>query len=502
LARQLLSETALLSALAVAASLLCAWWILHLIPAVLPPLPIEVNLDLRIDTRIGLATVAVALAATMLAGLAPALMAARTDLTPIIKGHEGTAVAVGRRRITLRNALVTGQIAVMFLLLESGALLTVSLFNANRTDPGFAPGAMAFATVAPGAAGYDRPRSAELYRQLIARVRQLPGVEAAAFARHVPLNSFSGSGAPVQVVIPGQQPPPGRDAFPIRNNLVSAGYFDTIGARLLRGRDFDERDRAGGERVAVINETMARTYWPGDDPIGRRVTLINIGAGGAAGALAGSDSEACVIVGIVQDTKYLSLRETAPPYMFFARSQRSAGEITLIARGRGDERALAGQLRQTIAALDPELPSVDIITRSEHLRRALFAERTLAKSAAGLGGLSLVLAVVGVYGVVAFFVSRRTREIGISMALGATPAQVMRQVLRFGAKLTGAGILIGGGLGVLLGWALAGNLYGVSATDPRMFLAAAIVTWPVALAATYLPARRAARIDPIVALRE
>jgi hypothetical protein len=223
---------------------------------------------------------------------------------------------------------------------------------------------------------------------------------------------------------------------------------------------------------------------------------------GAAGVSAPAERESCVIVGVVEDTKYLTLRETTPAYMFFAMSQRSAGEITIVARGRGDEATLAGLLRRTIAGLDPEMPVIDVLTRSEHLRRALFGERTLAKAATGLGTLSLVLAVVGVYGVVAFFVSRRTREIGIAMALGATPAQVMGNVLRFGARLTAVGMLIGAVLGLLLAWALAGSLYGVSPTDPRMFLTAAIITWPVALAATYLPARRAARIDPIVALRE
>ncbi len=494
LIRQLLSETAVLSALAVAASLVLAAWIAHAIPALLPPLPVEFNLDLRIDTRIGVATGVVAVAATLLAGLVPAFLAARADLTPVIKGH-AASIRIGPRRLTLRNLLVTGQIAVMFLLLQMAALFTTSFLNATRLDPGFAPGAMAFATVAPGAAGYDRARTDEFFRSLLEQVRSEAGMEAAALARHLPLNGFSGGGATARVRIAGHQPPDGREAFAIRDNVVSTGYFQTIGIPLIRGRDFDARDRADGERVTIINQTMVNRFWPDEDPIGRRIELVpDTGADDSA--------RACLIVGIVADTKYLTLNETTPPYMFFPLSQVPAGEMTVVARGRGSETALAGQVRTVITALDPGQPIMDVITRREHLRRALFGERTLAESVAGLGAISLMLAMVGMYGVVAFAVSRRTREIGLRMALGASTRRVIGDVLRHGAGLAVAGVILGAVVGAALGAVLAGSLYGVSATDPRMFVAAAALTLPMALAASALPARRASRINPIEALRE
>jgi hypothetical protein len=246
----------------------------------------------------------------------------------------------------------------------------------------------------------------------------------------------------------------------------------------------------------IINATMAHTYWPNDDPVGRRIDLL------PSVMSPRTAPQSCAIAGMVADSKYLTLREATPPYMFLPMSQRSVGEITLIARGHVDEKVLASSVRLAMASIDPALPAIDILTRTEHLRRALFAERAMAGSVMGLGAISLLLAMVGVYGVVAFAVSRRTREIGIEMALGASANQVLRRVLGHGARLTAVGILIGAAAGLAMSFVIADSLYGVSAWEPRIFIAAAAITLPVALAASYLPARRAARIDPIVALRD
>ncbi|TAK13416.1 MAG: FtsX-like permease family protein, partial [Acidobacteria bacterium] len=470
-------------------------WILRVLPALIPPLPIEVNLDFRVDLRVGLATSAVALAATMLAGIAPAFTATRADLSSVLKAATPGAATSGRRRGGVRQVLVVAQLAVMFLLVEMAALFGLSLQNAARTDTGFAPGAMAFADLAPGAAGLNRAQAADAYQSLIDRVRALPNVDAAAYARHVPLNSIYGGGAAERVVIPGHVPPPGATAFDIRQNVVSPGFFSTIGTPLIRGRDFSTLDRADSALVTVINETMARKFWEGQEPIGRRLELL-----GASGTQ--DPSRQVVIVGIVADGKYNTLRETPPPYMFFPMSQVGSGEMTLIARGRGDERALASALRAEIIALNRNIPSLEILTRSEHFHRALFLERALAGSTIGIGSVSLGLAMVGMYGVMAFAVVRRRREIGIEMALGASRGHVVRSVIGSGARLALTGIAIGGSLGLGAAGLLGNAVYDISPLDPRVFLIAAAITLPLALIASAIPASRASRIDPVQSIRE
>lgn len=486
--RQWLRQTAALAAVAVGVALLIAVWLLSIVPALLPSLPGLFHVEFSIDGRIAALSAAIGLAVTFLAGIVPAWSASRTDVMTLAQ----RVSPLDRRRTWPRNGLVIGQVAVSFGLVLLASVFGLSLINAERTDPGLPASSMAFAAVAPGAYGYQGSAVAAFYDDLVERARRQPGIDAAALVSHVPLNSLYGGGARQGVAIPGVVPPPGQTLLTIPRNIVSSGYFATMHLPIVSGRDFDRSDARDGRRALIVNETFARTYFPGGDATGRALDLVDTTTGAR---------EPATIVGVARDSRYLRLKETPQPYLYLPLSQTRTGEMTLIARGPGDEPALADSVRASIRAINPSLPPVELITKTQHLRRALFAERALAGGVSVLGGISLVLAVIGLYGVVAFSVARRTRDIGIEMSLGASPGQVRRRVLVHGLRLTLVGMTIGGGLGLLAIAAFAGGLYGVTASDPRILLIAIAGTLPVALAAAYLPARRASRINPLDALR-
>lgn len=490
LVRQLLSETAALSALAVGASLLIATWLLRLAPALLPPLPVSFNLDFRIDARIAAISIAIGVAATLLSGLVPALVATRADLATLIKGGGSLS---GKRGDRLRSVLVTGQVAVSFLLVLLSSLFGISLLNAQNQNTVLPRSALAFAALSPGAFGYDAPHVQLFYGELLERARHRAGIDAAAFVRHVPLNSLYGGDAMQGVAIPGIEPPKGQSSLSIRQNVVTPGYFATMDIPLVRGRDFNTLDVTNGAKVIIVNETMARMYWPDSDAVNRAFDLVNSTTGAR---------EPATVVGVAHDTKYATLKETTPPYLYLPLAQQRVGEMTLITRSSLDEIALAGITRDLVRELDPAMPPVELMTKSQHLRRALFGERMLAGVVTAIGSISLLLAVVGLYGVVAFAVARRTRDIGIEMALGATTQRVINSTMAIGARLTVIGMLIGGALGVLMAQLFGGMLYGVSAVSLSVLGASIVITAIVTMAATFVPARRASKINPIVALRD
>ena len=488
--RQLLVEGAVLALMAAAASTLLTYWVIRLVPAMVPAMPITMNLDFQIDLRVLAFTLLVAMIAVPVFALAPALVASRPDLTPVLKGE---SARLGRWRwLTLRNALVVGQISLSLALLVSSGLFVRSLSASRAIDPGFRPRPMLFSTMAPPAIGYGEQRTREFYERLLGRLRETPGVEAATLVRHLPLNSLYGGGAAQRVVVPGCAPAPGEDTLPVKFNVVGRGYFDTMGTPILRGRDFGPGDGPASQSAVLINETMARTCWAGRDPVGSRITLVSPAGARRDGA----------VVGVVRNAKYMTLTEAPVPYLYLPFAQQFHGEMTVVVRVRGDERAMIAPFRRAIDAVDPAMPTLQITTLSEHLRLATFLERTLAATGLVLGALGLLLSVIGLHGVVTYLVERRTREIGIRMALGASAGDIRHHVFGQGWRLIGTGLAIGLALAAAAARLIATSVHGVRAADPLAFGAAAAVVASVALLALWLPARRASRTDPVVALRQ
>jgi predicted permease len=489
LIRQFLTESTILALMGGVLGLLLGYWIVRLLPALIPAMPLQFGLEFRVDARVMMFTLAVTLIAVPVFGLAPAVFASRPEVLPVLKGEGG---GHGRsRRFTFRNVLTVGQIAGSLVLLLISGLLVRSFLNSSRIDAGFVKKPMILSTIAPGIAGYDQARSARFLRQLLDRLSALPSVESATLARHMPLNSLFGGGGVQKVDIPGRQ---SRDGQPLRiaYNVVEENYFNTMGIRVVRGRAFTPADRWPGAGVVLINQTMAKQFWADEDPIGRSIELLDRPQ---------LERRRCQIVGIVQDGKYLRLGEQPAPYLYVPFQQQPPGEATVIVATRGPEATAIEDFRRELRALDPAMPAMQIITLQEHMRLALVFERIAAILVGTLGGLALLLSVVGLYGVISYIASRRTREIGIRMALGARPADVLRQVLSQGGGFAAAGIGLGLVIAALVAGVLGSMLYGVSRYDAPTYAATCVLVMAVALAATYFPARRAARVDPIQALR-
>ena len=488
LVRQLLTESAVVSILAAAAGVLLAWWLVRLIPALIPAMPISFTFDFRIDRRVLVYTLLVAVVAAPLFGLVPALVASRPDLTPLMKG--GPSGRRGIRRLSLRHLLVVGEVAVALVLLIASGLFVRSFIAARGIDPGFTPRPMIFTTFAPPVIGYNEAQSREFYAALLSRLEAIPGIERASMVRHLPLNALYGGGATYQIHVPGHEESP-NEPVRIRYNVVEASYFETMGVPIVEGRAFDASDRGSGSTAAIVNQTMARRFWKSANPIGQYFTLVR-----------GKDStRECQVVGVARDGKYLHINEAPQPYLYLPFAQQFSGEMTVIARYRGEVGAMTAAFRREVQALDPAMPTFQIVTLDQHLRLALFAERLLAALMGTLGGLGLLLSVVGLYGIVSQVVARRTREIGIRIAVGASPWQVVRAVLADGGRLTVVGLV----LGVLVAWpsmkVAESMLNGVSPRDPLVYGVVVFLVLAVALGATWVPARRAARVDPVSALR-
>ncbi len=489
LIRQLLTESAILALLAGALAQLVAFWAIRLLPRLIPDLPVSLGLEFRLDARVVAFTMAAALLAVPVFGLAPAFFASKPPISAMLKG---AGPGSGRRRaFTFRNVLTVGQIAGSLALLVVSGLLVRSFINSSHVDVGFVRKPMIISTIAPGVAGYDRGRTAQFFHQFLDRLSALPSVEAVTLARHMPLNSLFGSGGALTVTIPGHA---ATAAEPLRVpfNVVEENYFRTMGVRIVRGRAFTAADRWPGAGAVLINQTMARRYWPDGDPVGRSLEITD---------RAQPDRRRCEIVGVVEDGKYVMLNEQPTPYVYVPLRQHPLGEATFIVRTRGPETAAMEDFRRALRELDPAMPAMQIVTLREHMRMALLFERTAAILVATLGYLALLLAIVGLYGVVSYLSTRRTREIGIRMALGARPGDVLFQIARQGVGFAVTGIAIGvlaaGGIARLM----RSVLYGISSYDPLTYAGTCALVLAVALAATYIPARRAARVDPIEALR-
>jgi macrolide transport system ATP-binding/permease protein len=480
--RQLLTESLLIALLGGAVGLLLAAWIPQAIWGLLPQFPIPVALDFSLDPRVFGFTLLLSLAGGLLFGLAPALQAGRDEQVTALK--EGAPAGGSARKLTLRKVLVVGQVGFSTLALMIAVLFAKSVQNAQRIDPGFNANRLLIATFSLGAQGYDEPRALQFYGRLLDRVRTLPGVRAASLAAYPPL----GGGFNRSVYLEGSDAQAKSNGNLIPTNVVEPAYFETAGIPLLRGRAFNSGDRAGAQLVAIVNQTMADRLWAGRDPIGQRFRFF-----GSAAPLA--------IVGVARATKYVTLGEAARPFIYLPLAQHFLDSMVLHARTEGNPAPVLEEVRRQVQALDGSLPLLEVATVADLMDRSLWVPRMGAALVGGFGLLALLLAAVGIYGLMAYTVSQRTSEIGIQMALGARPLDVLGLVLRQGMTLVAIGIAGGLAAGVAISKLLGSLLFDVSTSDPAVLATSVVVLAATALLAIYLPAHRAARIDPAEALR-
>jgi len=487
LIRQMLTESIMLALFGGAGGLVVGVWASGAIASLLPASRFPVRLDFSFDWRVFAYAMAAALLTGTLMGVWPALRAGRADVNGVLHGGGRSDTAgVGRHRV--RSVLVVAQVGGSLVLLIVAGLFVRTLFRAQRAYLGFDPNNVLNLTLDPREVGYDEARTKSFYRDLEARVRALPGVQSASLASSVPMgNGNYGSSIYIEghTLAPGQQPPV------VIYNRVDAPYIDTMRVPLLRGRAFRENDDEKAPLVAIVNQTMARQFWPNEDPLGKRFSLKS-----ATGPFV-------EIVGLTGDGRYVFIGWDKEPYFFVPLAQNYTGYRTLQIRSSVPPENLITQVQSAVQVLDPNMPVSDVQTMWQSLSggNGFFIFRVGAILAASIGILGLTLAVVGVYGVVSFAASQRTREIGIRMALGADQRDILRLVLRQGLMLVMGGVLAG----VLLAWALTRSmvtlLIGVSPTDALTFATATLLLGGIGLWACYAPARRAMHLEPTVALR-
>lgn len=479
--RQLLTESVLLSVIAGLAGFLLARWLFDLLALMNPPTPVPISLDLAPDYRVFTFAAAVSVLTGVVFGLAPALRASGLRLFPALKDQRNGRRG-GPRKARLQSCLVTAQVALSLVLLIGAGLCVKSLTSALTTDLGFETrnGLVVGLNLAYGQ--YSEQEGRLFYQRLLDRVESIPGVRSAGVALLAPL-SYSHSTS--EISVEGYEPREGESLL-IDMNAVTPGYFETLGIPILEGRAIEDSDRADSEPVAVINERLAQRFWPGASPVGRSMT-----AGG----------DRVRIVGVARNSKYFSLDEEPKAFYYRPLSQVYAAFSSLHVRTAGDPKAVLPAVLRELEALDPDLPAGDANTMQEHLGLSQYPSKITGVLVGGFGVLALVLAMVGVYGVMAYSVSQRTHEFGVRTALGAERSQLVRLAMRRGLAMTLAGTAVGLAGAAALTRYLETLLHGVDPLDPAIFAGVAAALLLVALLACYLPARWAARVDPVVALK-
>jgi predicted permease len=482
LVRQMLTESFVLASLGAGLGLAIAFWTARSLAAFLPPYASRASFDTRPDAVVFAFTLGLTVITTLVFGLAPTLRASKQDLVTPLKDNTAT-VGRGPRKVSLRHALVITQVTLSMVALINAGLFVRSLREAYKADPGFDPHGVLLASFDPFLSGYDETRGREFYRRLVERVRTIPGIESATLARRLPLTD--GGIAFAAVTIDGYAPAKDED---MRLNYETVGpqYFQTMRIPLVRGREFDERDQEGAPGVVIINETMARRYWPGGDPLGRRLKLTK---------------DWLEIVGIAKDVKNRSLSEGPRPFLYLPLLQDYRSNMILVARTAVGPEKMFPPVRAEVATLDPEIPMFDAKTLEEHIGISLFLQRMAATLLSIFGLLALSLSAIGLYGVMSYSVSQRTRELGIRISVGAERRDIFKLIVGQGLALSIVGLLCGLVVALAVTRLTANLLYGVSATDPATFIAIALLLLCVTLLACYFPARRATKVDPMIALR-
>ena len=486
LVRQLATEGVLLFLIAGAVGVLAAQWFTSLLLHLLPRLPFPVAFDPVVDWRVLGFALAVSLLTGLLAGLVPAAHATRPELMPALKADSGSE---GWRRLRLRSGMVVAQLAFSLLLLVGAGLFLRALVHARSIDPGFEPRGVELSALDFRLANLNDEQGTAFAGELLTRATALPGVTGAALAADLPLDGGSmGFGS---IEVDGREPPRppsarGPASWDADWNIVTPGYLGLLGIPVVEGRDFAEIDRAGAPDVAIINQTLAGMLWPGESAVGK--TFRN-------------DGRVVSVIGVSRDARYRSLSAPDRGFVYLAHAQRPFERMTLLVRLADGRQSVAPAVRRIVAQLNPALPVVNQQTLVDYTSMALFPQRVAVYVAGTLGVVALLLAVLGIYGVTAYAVTSRTRELGIRLALGAQRGGVVRLVLREGIQLALIGAAVGLFGAAVVTRLLSGLLYGVSATDPVAFGGGAVLLIAAAIFASWLPARRAARVDPMVALR-
>jgi predicted permease len=453
-----------------------------LVAAIKLPTDIALVFDLRIDWRVLAFTLGISLVTGVVFSLLPALQASKPELVPALKDE---AAMAGFHRSRLRNALVIVQVALSLVLLVCAGLIVRSLQAAQHMRPGFNPENAVALSFDVGLQGYDEAKGRAFQQQVVERAQTLPSLRSVALTSTVPLTLDYSS---TSIYVEGQSVTSTSNLPVAIPNEISPNYFQTMEIG-LRGRDFTARDNKKESRVAIVNETFARKFFHGQDAIGRR---FNFG---------GPDQPFWEVIGVAADGKYNSLGEDPKPAFYRPLLRDYSTNVTLVARASGDPRAVIAALRREVQQLDPSLPLYNIGTLTEHMQVPLFPARMAAAVLGSFGVLALVLASIGIYGVMSYVVAGRTREIGVRMALGADRRNVLRLIVGQGMMLALIGLLIGLAVAFAVARLLTSLLYGVSPADPLTFTGIVFLLTVVAALACYIPARRATKVDPLVALR-
>ena len=484
--RHLMLESLLLALVGGALALLVSAWTMRLLVGILPHTEPPIRLDANPDMRVLLFTLAVSVATALIFGLLPALQATKPDIAPTLKDQANAVAGGGQAR--WRRALVCVQVSLSLLLLIGAGLFVGTLKNLKALNPGFDVNNLMSFSTDPTLSGYDTNRAKLFYKQLAQNLAALPGVESAALCVVAPLHFNEWDST---VTVEGYNPKPGEDMSPWVNH-ISPDFFKTLKIPIYAGRDFTDRDVVGAPKAAIVNQKFARHYFGDRNPIGR-----HIGLGGDPGTK--TDIE---IVGVVGDTKYQTMRDDVPREVYFPYQQNAwATQMTAFVRTDIGSAQMFPVLRAAVHKLDPSLPVYELKTEQRQLDDVLAVERLAASLSTAFGILATLLAAIGLYGVMAFLVTRRTREIGIRMALGAATSDVLWIVMREVLLLAGIGIAIGLPVALAISNLLRNQLYGMSPSDPRAIVVATLGIIAVAAISGYLPARRATLVDPVNTLR-